>query len=270
MNPEQAHFIVICSDSVGETAEAVVRATLRQFESPNTEIKRVMNVRTEDEISAVMDEVHQRGGFVAYTLVQPELREAIREEAVRLNVRAVDIMGPMMQAFIDTFKDTPKRLPGLLHRLDEDYFRRVEAVEFAVNNDDGKDVGAILKADLVLLGVSRVSKTPLSIFLAHKGFKTMNYPVVPELAPPTQLREVSSSKLVGLTIDAEQLVNIRAERLKSLGLPDQAHYASLDRVRQELDYALELYESLGCPIIDITGKAIEETAVFVMKQIRQR
>lgn len=270
MNREQAHFITICSDSVGETAEAVVRATLRQFELQDTEIKRVMNVRTEDEISEVMEEVHRRGGFVVYTLVQPELREAIREEAVRLGVRAVDVMGPMMQAFIDTFNDTPKRLPGLLHRLDEDYFRRVEAVEFAVNNDDGKDVGAILKADLVLLGVSRVSKTPLSIFLAHKGLKVMNYPVVPELAPPTQLGEVGSSKLVGLTIDAEQLVNIRAERLKSMGLPDQAQYASLDRVRQELDYARDLYRSLGCPIIDVTGKAIEETAVLIMKQIKQR
>lgn len=267
MNQEQAHFIAICSDSVGETADAVVRATLRQFELPNTEIKRMMNVRSEDELSAIMEEVAGRGGFVAYTLVQPELREAIREEAVRLNVRAVDIMGPMMQAFIDTFNDTPKRTPGLLHRLDEDYFRRVEAVEFAVNNDEGKDVGAILKADLVLLGVSRASKTPLSIFLAHKGLKVMNYPVVPELTPPTQLKEISAGKIIGLTIDPSHLVKIRSERLKSMGLPDDAPYASLERVQDELKYAQSLFASLGCPVIDVTDKAIEETAGLIMKQL---
>ncbi|WP_334075189.1 MULTISPECIES: pyruvate, water dikinase regulatory protein [Paenibacillus] len=267
MNQGQSHFIAICSDSIGETAEAVVRATLRQFELPNTEIKRIMNVRSEDEIGAVMEEVARRGGFVAYTLVQPELREAIREEAVRLNVRAVDIMGPMMQAFIDTFNDTPKRTPGLLHRLDEDYFKRVEAVEFAVNNDDGKDVGAILKADLILLGASRVSKTPLSIFLAHKGLKVMNYPVVPELTPPTQLREVNPGKIVGLTVNPEHLVKIRSARLQSMGLPDDAHYASIQRVQDELKYAQELFAALGCPVIDVTDKAIEETAALIMRQI---
>lgn len=267
MNQGQAHFIAICSDSIGETAEAVVRATLRQFELPNTEIKRIMNVRSEDEVSAVMEEVASRGGFVAYTLVQPELREAIREEAVRLNVRAVDIMGPMMQAFIDTFNDTPKRTPGLLHRLDEDYFKRVEAVEFAVNNDDGKDVGAILKADLILLGASRVSKTPLSIFLAHKGLKVMNYPVVPELTPPTQLREVHPGKIVGLTVNPEHLVKIRSARLQSMGLPDDAHYASMQRVQDELKYAQELFADLGCSVIDVTDKAIEETAALIIKQL---
>ena len=112
MNQALTHFIAICSDSIGETAEAVVQATLRQFELPNTEIKRYMNVRDEDELTELMEEVARRGGFVAYTLVRPELREVMREEAVRLNIRTVDIMGPMMQAFADTFNDYPKRLPG--------------------------------------------------------------------------------------------------------------------------------------------------------------
>ncbi|GIP20399.1 MULTISPECIES: pyruvate, water dikinase regulatory protein [Paenibacillus] len=265
MNHAAAHFIAICSDSVGETAEAVVQATLRQFELPSAEIKRFMNVRHEDELSQLMEEVAARGGFVVYTLVQPELREVIKEEAVRLNVRAVDIMGPMMQAFIDTFNDSPKRTPGLLHRVDEDYFRRVEAVEFAVKNDDGKDVSALLKADIILLGVSRISKTPLSIFLAHKGKKVVNYPVVPEMLPPAQLKEVTTGKIFGLTIEAEHLVKIRAERLKAMGLPDGVRYASLERVEEELQYAQSLFNSLGCPVIDVTDKAIEETAGLIMK-----
>ena len=265
MKQASNRVIAICSDAIGETAEAVALATLRQFELTNTEIKRIMNVRHEDEITRLMEEVASRGGMVIYTIVQPELREAIKEEAIRLGVRTVDIMGPMMQAVIDTFNDTPKRLPGLLHRLDDDYFRRIEAVEFAVNNDDGKDVGAILKADIILLGVSRVSKTPLSIFLAHKGKKVVNYPVVPELTPPAQLREVRNGKIFGLTIDAQQLVKIRYERLKALGLPVENHYASLERVKSELKYAQSLYESLGCLVIDVTDKAIEETACLIMQ-----
>ncbi|MGG1878053.1 pyruvate, water dikinase regulatory protein [Paenibacillus cisolokensis] len=270
MDQSSTHFIAICSDSIGETAEAVVQATLRQFELPNTEIKRYMNVRDEEELTALMEEVARRGGFVAYTLVQPELREAMREEAVRLNIRAVDIMGPMMQAFADTFNDDPKRLPGLLHRLDDSYFRRVEAMEFAVQYDDGKDVSAILKADIILLGVSRISKTPLSMFLAHKGYKTVNYPVVPEMALPSQLQEVKQGIIIGLTMDAEHLLKIRSERLKVMGLPHQVQYATLERIQEELDYAKLLYNDLGCPVIDVTDKAIEESAGLIMNQINHR
>ncbi|WP_339267429.1 pyruvate, water dikinase regulatory protein [Paenibacillus sp. FSL K6-1330] len=268
MNQALTHFIAICSDSIGETAEAVVQATLRQFELPNTEIKRYMNVRDEDELTELMEEVARRGGFVAYTLVQPELREVIREEAVRLNIRTVDIMGPMMQAFADTFNDYPKRLPGLLHRLDDSYFRRVDAMEFAVQYDDGKDVSAILKADIILLGVSRISKTPLSMFLAHKGYKTVNFPIVPEMSPPSQLREVTDGTIIGLTIEPKHLLKIRSERLKVMGLPHQVQYASLERIQEELDYALSLYAELGCPVIDVTDKAIEETAGLITNYLK--
>jgi len=268
MNQASTHFIAICSDSIGETAEAVVQATLRQFELEDAEIKRYMNVRDEEELTELMEEVARRGGFMAYTLVQPELREVIREEAVRLNIRAVDIMGPMMQAFADTFNDYPKRLPGLLHRLDDTYFRRVEAMEFAVQYDDGKDVSAILKADIILLGVSRISKTPLSMFLAHKGYKTVNYPIVPEMSPPSQLQEVKAGTIIGLTIEPEHLLKIRSERLKVMGLPNEVQYATLERIREELDYALSLYERLGCPVIDVTDKAIEETAGLITNLLK--
>ncbi|MBA9086932.1 regulator of PEP synthase PpsR (kinase-PPPase family) [Fontibacillus solani] len=135
-----------------------------------------------------------------------------------------------------------------------------------MNNDDGKDVGAILKADIIILGVSRISKTPLSIFLAHKGKKVVNYPVIPELTPPVQLREVRG-KIIGLTINAEHLVKIRSERLKAMGLPDDAKYASLERVEEELNYAQSVFQSLGCPVIDVTDKAIEEIAALIMKYI---
>lgn len=258
------YTITVCSDSVGETAEAVVRATIRQFETPEIKIKRYMNVRDEEELRLMMEDVAESGGFVAYTLVQPELREAIKEHAIRLHIRAVDVIGPMIQAFVDTYADQPKRTPGLLHRLDDDYFKRVEAVEFAVRCDDGKDLNAILKADIVLLGVSRTSKTPLSMLLAHKGKKVVNYPVVPEIQPPENLYHVTSGKIIGLTMNAEHLLKIRTERLKTMGLPVLARYSSLERIVEELEYARTLFDRLGCPVIDVTDKAIEETAGIVM------
>lgn len=267
MVQSSSHFIAVCSDSIGETAEAVVLATMRQFELPNTEIKRYMNVRDEEELTQMMEEVARRGGFVAYTLVQPELRELIKEEAVRLSVRAVDVMGPMMQAMADTFNNDPKEKPGLLHRLDDTYFRRVEALDFAVQYDDGKDVSAIQKADIILLGVSRISKTPLSMFLAHKGFKTVNFPLVPELTPPAQLWEALPGKIFGLTIKPEDLLKIRSERLKVMGLPHNVQYATLERIQEEIDYAMKLFAELGCPVIDVTDKAIEETAGLITKEL---
>lgn len=262
-----SHFITICSDSIGDTADAVVQAVLHQFKNQQITIRRFGNVRHEDELRKLMEEAAQHQGFVAYTLVQPELREMIREEAVRLDIRIVDIMGPMMQAFIDTFNDAPQQRPGLLRQLDENYFRRIEAIEFTVACDDGRDLGAMLKADIVLMGMSRTSKTPLSIFLAHRGKKVVNYPIVPEIGPPQQLLSLPPNRLIGLTMEPEHMLKIRSERLKMLGLPVGSQYASLERIKEEMDYAAALYARLGCPVIDITDKAIEETAGIIMGYI---
>ncbi|WP_281889616.1 pyruvate, water dikinase regulatory protein [Paenibacillus sp. YYML68] len=268
MREDQHYQITICSDSVGETAEGVVKATIRQFDAHQVTTKRIGHIKNEDEIRSIVEEAAKRGGFIAYTLVQPELRETMKEEALRLGVRAVDIMGPMMEAFVDTFNDAPKREPGLLHRLDEDYFKRVEAVEFAVKCDDGRDTSSLLKAGLVLVGVSRTSKTPLSIFLAHKGIKVCNLPLVPEVKPPKELFLVPGSRIVGLTMDADKMYKIREERLKAVGLPFGAKYATIERIQEELTYANSLMKQLGCLVINVTDKAIEETAGIIMGYVR--
>ncbi|MDO3412597.1 pyruvate, water dikinase regulatory protein [Saccharibacillus sp. CPCC 101409] len=262
-------FITICSDSVGDTAEAVVQAVIHQFEHREVEIKRYGNVRHEDELRKLVEEAAEHKGFIAYTLVQPELRETIREEAVRLDVRIVDIMGPMMQAFIDTFSGAPTRRPGVLRRMDENYFRRMEAIEFTVSSDDGRDPGAMPQADLVLMGISRTSKTPLGIFLAHRGKKVVNYPVVPEIAPPAQLLGLPAKRLVGLTIEPEAMLKIRSQRLKSLGLPVGSQYDSIERIKEELAYAEALYQRLGCFVVDITDRAIEETAGLILGNLSE-
>lgn len=268
MTEDRNYIIYICSDAVGETAEAVVKATIRQFDGHHVETKRVSHIRNEDEIRAILEEATNTGGFVAFTLVQPELREMMKAEAARMGVRSVDIMGPMMEAFIETYNGSPKRKPGLLHQMDENYFQRVEAIEFAVKCDDGRDTHALLHADIVLIGVSRTSKTPLSIFLAHKGFKVANFPLVPEVKPPKELFLVPSHRIIGLTMDAELMLNIRSERLKAVGLPYGSKYATLARINEELEYAEHLIKKLGCQVINVTNKAIEETAGIIMEYIK--
>ncbi|MFC5701116.1 pyruvate, water dikinase regulatory protein [Cohnella faecalis] len=259
--------IFVCSDAIGETAEAVAKATLRQFATEQVKVKRYGNIKHEDEVKAIVREASDNGGFIAYTLVQPELRDTMREETVRLGVRAVDVMGPMMQAFIDTFNDSPKYKPGLLHEMDESYFRKIEAIEFAVKYDDGKDARGLLQAQVVLVGVSRTSKTPLSVFLAHKGIKTANYPITIEVKPPEELFKLKDRLVIGLTMQPERLLKIRLERLKALGLPSQAHYASLERIEKEIRFADEIMGRLSCPVIDVTERAIEETAGIIMSYL---
>jgi regulator of PEP synthase PpsR (kinase-PPPase family) len=158
---------------------------------------------------------------------------------------------------------------GLIYRLDEQYFKRVDAVEFAVKYDDGKDPRGILKADVVVIGVSRTSKTPLSMYLAHKNYKVANVPLVPEIPPPQELFVISPKKIIGLTADPDKLNQIRRERLKTLGLNDSANYASMERILQELEYADALFKRLGCTVIDVSKKAVEETASIVMQVLKE-
>lgn len=267
---KQQRYIYVCSDAVGETAEAVARATMRQFAAGEVQLRRYSQIRTEEEIVSIVQEAAETGGFIAFTLVQPELREMMKEEAKQRGVRIVDVMGPMMQAYIDTFNGYPKREPGLLHTLDDAYYQRIDAVEFAVNFDDGKDARGLLQAEVVLIGVSRTSKTPLSIYLAHKGIKVANLPLMPEVKPPAELTPSPERLIIGLTMELRQMHKIRTERLRTMGLPAVSRYASEARIREELDYAEAVMQRLGCPVIDVTDRAIEETAGIITSWMHER
>ncbi len=256
--------VFICSDAVGETAEHVVRSALEQFETLQVRLKRFSHVKGEAEVRELLEAARREDALVAYTLVQPELRETMREESARIGVRTVDVIGPMMEAVVQAFHGIPMRKAGAGNRMGSDYYKRIEALEFAVRCDDGRDASGMLQADIVLLGVSRTSKTPLSIFLAHKGFKTANFPIVPEVKAPKELLAVERSKLFGLTMSPEQLIRIRTERLRAVGLPSGAQYAAEERVADELAYAQELMGRLGCPVLDVTNRAIEETAGLIL------
>ncbi|NLN07186.1 MAG: kinase/pyrophosphorylase [Firmicutes bacterium] len=271
MNGKRSKPVVyVVSDSIGETAEFVVKAVASQFNSGRVEIRRIPYVTDMETIKEIVEDASLSGqAMVAYTLVLPQLRQVIREESERRGVIAVDVMGPMMDAFGQLMDVDPHMEPGLIRRLDEDYFRRVAAIEFAVKYDDGKDPRGVLLADVVLIGVSRTSKTPLSMYLANKNLKVANLPLVPEVEPPEELFWVSPRKVIGLTINPKQLNEIRTERLKALGLAAQANYASLERIVEELEYAERIMRKIGCPIFDVSNKAVEEVANNILQIVRE-
>ncbi|MFV9511038.1 pyruvate, water dikinase regulatory protein [Tepidibacillus sp. LV47] len=262
INEKQIVYVV--SDSVGETAEYVVRAAASQFNRGATEIRRFSYIEDKESIDEIVQSAKEINGIIAFTIVVAELKEYLMEKAKEKNVMYVDILGPMMDSLQAVFRQPPKMKPRLVRQLDEEYFRRVEAIEFAVKYDDGRDPRGILKADVVLIGVSRTSKTPLSMYLAHKRLKVANVPLVPEVEPPEELFEVSNHKVIGLKISPEKLNTIRTERLKSLGLTAKANYANHERIIEELNFADKVMKKIGCQVIDVSNKAVEETANIIL------
>lgn len=261
--------VYVVSDSVGETAEFVVRASSIQFREDHIKIRRIPYVIDRETIIETVQAAKEEQALIVFTIVIPELSKLLKEEATKKQVPYVDIMGPMLEGMSKLVGHPPKYEPGLIHRLDDDYFRKVEAIEFAVKYDDGKDPRGIMGADVVLVGVSRTSKTPLSMYLAHKRIKVANVPLVPEVEPPEELFQIPPQRLVGLTIDPEQLNHIRRERLKALGLSSGAKYASMERILYELEFAEKVHRRLGCPVIDVSNKAVEETANIILDMLKR-
>lgn len=256
--------IYALSDSIGETAEMIARATASQFKADSFEILRIPYIKNVQQIEKIIEEATLHNSVICHTIVGPELRAALSLLAEQCGIPTIDVMGPMISAVQNVSGLVPKLKPGLIHKLDEEYFKRVAAVEFAVKYDDGKNPWGLLKADVVLVGVSRTSKTPLSMYLAHRKIKVANVPMVPEVPPPEQLFKVPTEKIIGLIIDPAKLNGIRAERLTSMGLDPESCYAGIERITQEVEYAKSVMHKLKCPIIDVSNKAIEETANRIM------
>ncbi|MFT9497077.1 pyruvate, water dikinase regulatory protein [Anaerosolibacter sp.] len=263
-------IVYVISDSIGETAEQVIKAAISQFDCGDCEIRRFPYISEEDQIREIIYEAtHEKNCMIIFTMVIPGLRKILAESAERYGIQAVDIMSPIISSLQKILMAEPKNEPGLIRKLDEKYFKKVEAIEFAVKYDDGKDPRGLKKADIVLIGISRTSKTPLSMYLAHKNIKVANVPLVPEVPVPDEIFEVSPKKIIGLTTNPIKLNEIRQERLKALGLSNEANYASMERILEELDYAEGLMKRLGCPVIDVSTKAVEESANIIMDIMKQ-
>ena len=263
--PVELHIV---SDSTGETAQRLVLALEAQFpDQPFEEIRhpRVENV---DDLHIAVQQARGRPAVMVYTLVAPELREAMRQLCRRARVHYCDLLGHPIDSISRVAGVAARMEPGARAPLDATYFKRIEAIEFAVKYDDGVGRG-LDEADMVLVGVSRTSKTPLSIYLGYLGHKAANVPVVRDIAPPEELFEIDPAKIVGLTIGAERLADIRTARVKSMGAP-RRRYAELEAVYSELEEATKLHKKLRCPVIDVSELSVEETAMRIIRLVERR
>ena len=261
-----ANKIYALSDSVGETAELVARATASQFGEEELEIIRVSYVLSEKQIDEVVEKCIKEGGMICHTIVMPRLRDYITHKTEKDEVLCVDILGPTLWAAERITSMEPSMRVGMIRQLNKDYYKRVEAMEFAVHYDDGKDPSGFLKADIVIVGVSRTSKTPLSMYLAYNSVKVANLPLVPEIPLPDEILRIPPRKIVGLVIDTYKLNGIRTSRMESLGVDGPSNYSDVERINAEMEYAREVYRHLHCQIIDVSNKSIEETAAHIIKK----
>lgn len=263
-------IIYVISDSVGETAQQVAKAAISQFMiNDNYEIRRFPYVVDKKFLMEILNSGKNEDAIIIYTLVDESLSTLTKEYCQNEGLSNIDLMSPILSEIAKKTDRKPRREPGIIRKLDETYFKRVEAIEFAVKYDDGKDPRGVLKSDIVLVGISRTSKTPLSMYLANKNIKVANVPLVPEIPLPKELNDINPKKIIGLTNTPEKLNKIRQERLKALGLSSNANYANLERILQELDYSDSVMKKLGCPVIDVSNKAIEETAGIILDLMKE-
>jgi regulator of PEP synthase PpsR (kinase-PPPase family) len=256
--------LFVVSDGTGDTAADTVRAAMLQFHS-RWRMRKVPDVRSAAQARAVVQEAAQANALVVFTLVNRAAAQALRDHGARYGVPTVDLLGPLIANIAEHLHLEPRLEPGLLHGFSDEYFRRIEAVEFAVRHDDGANLHTLHQADIVLVGPSRTSKTPLSMYLAQRGLKTGNVPLVPGIEPPRELLEIARRKVYGLLADAERLVTIRRARVRGLGATSSIGYAEPEIVERELTAARRLFLQKGWRVIDITGRAVEETASRILE-----
>jgi [pyruvate, water dikinase]-phosphate phosphotransferase / [pyruvate, water dikinase] kinase len=261
----------LVSDATGETIITVARAAAAQFAnvSPVEHIHPL--VRTQKQLDRVLVEIEQSPGIVLYTLLEDELSVKLVDKCRELGLPYLSILGPVLQLFQSYLGGETKPRVGAQHTLNTEYFKRIDALNYTMLHDDGQHVDGMEEADVVLVGVSRTSKTPTSIYLANRGVKTANIPLVPGVPPPPQLETLSRPLVVGLTASPERIVQIRQNRLLGLRAEHDAdQYVDRQAVAEELDFARKLCGRHNWPIIDVTRRSIEETAAAVMALLAER
>jgi len=264
-NEPQPIFIV--SDSSGSTGESIVRAALAQFEDFLVNIRTYPHVTEPRRAEAVVRLAARENAIVFFTLVDPKVHTAIGAACEAHGVDSHDLMGPVLgKLAVYLGGRTARGIPGARTSLSAEYFRRVEAVEFTVKHDDGAEPRHLRNADIVLTGVSRTSKTPVSTYLAQKGWKVANVPLVLGIDPPPELFEIDQTQIFGLTIEPEALHAIRMARIRNLGLDANSNYGHLEHILMELEYAHEIFrQNPTWPVVDVTSRAVEETATVILK-----
>jgi regulator of PEP synthase PpsR (kinase-PPPase family) len=270
-NPTPLLFTV--SDGTGETALSIVRAVKVQFEQDEIEIERFNKIRHREELLEILMQAQEKKATIVATLVDPDLRIFLINRSMHLGVKVVDVLFPLLDTLSEQLGKRPNAIPGLLRKLDESYFKRISAIEYTVRHDDGMQSYELKDADIVLIGVSRTSKTPLSMYLGHKGYKVANIPVILGVEPPEELFQIDQHKIIALMIDFNHLSKIRKARISSLSLPTDmgGEYAASQSVFEELEWSLTIFKKhKKWPVVDVTGKALEESAVEIEDIILSR
>lgn len=257
----------IISDSVGETALNMVRAALAQFTKVDPIYYRFPFTNSDNRLDSVLKQAETERPIIIQTLVTGDLSKRVNQFAAAQNLTCYDLLSPIMQKISQLSGETPRGEAGAIHRLNDRYFDRISAMEFAVMYDDGKDPKGFLEADIVLLGVSRTSKTPLSLFLANRNLKVANLPLVPSAHIPEQIWQVDPKKIIGLTTDVAVLNNFRRERMIAYGLNPDTAYSDMNQITAELDFARQLYDKIGCYVINTAHRSIEETATLILEHM---
>ncbi len=266
---KQLHLHLL-SDSTGETLDMVATACLVQFDSVEAVRHLWPMVRSEGHLDRVLDDIEQRPGLVLYTLVNPQIRRELERKCRRRGIHAVSVLDPVLDALTAVSGEQAKGRVGRQHALDAAYFARVDAIQFTIAHDDGVAPENWEEADIILVGVSRTSKTPTSIYLANRGYKVANVPLVPQSPPPANLFQLKHPLVVGLTTNPERLVQIRRNRLLSLNQAPETDYVDPQAVNAELAFARRMFGDNDWPVIDVTRRSIEEAALAIVKLYTER
>ncbi len=264
LSPQKVIYLV--GEGTGETISKIARAALVQFSRENVEVKTFFMVTDKQRIAQIAKQAAEDEALVAFSIVQPTLRDFLIQEAERRGIKAIDVIGDVIIQLSIFLKEKPLAIPGRQYILDEEYFRRIEAINFTVKHDDGKIPQDLKLADIVLVGLSRTGKTPLSTYLANQGWKVANVPLHPDMVPPQELFQIDQRKIFGLIINVETLVKLREARLKQLGLEPYAKYADTLQVADEIEWCKEFFRQYPhWRILDISNKAIEEASASVLR-----
>lgn len=262
--------IFVVSDGMSEISELLVKTGKSYFDNYIRDVRLHPFVDDYPSIDSFLDIAKQEDGLIVHNFTSPKLKGYLLDGAEKRGLHTYDVMGSLVETLRGLIGEDPVKEAKVTKELDSEYFKKIEAIEFAVKYDDGKNTSDLNKADIILLGASRTSKTPISIYLANLNFKVANIPLMPEVDPPQELFNISNQKIFGLILDPNHLVNIRCERLKAMGLTGNSNYGSYERVIMELGKAQELFDKLGCTVIDVTSKAIEEIAGIILANIMRR
>ena len=259
--------VFVLSDAVGETAQQVATAAFAQFPTLDIIYTKFPFVKNDDRLETILKLAKEKNAVIVHTIVSKETIHTIDDYCQNNDLTYYDILNPIIGTFSQLKNVAPIRKKGMTHNLDDEYFDMISAMEFTLANDDGQNPKGFLDADLVLLGISRTSKTPLSLYLANKNVKVANLPLIPSVSISKELWKVDPDKIVGLTNDKSVLLKIRRQRMIAYGLDPDTIYSEADEIQKELDYSNELYDKIGCYVINTADRSIEETAALIMEKL---